>query len=330
MAGVGASGFDTGNVHLRAGFFLFRTAQALNLDMRSVVITSANGATAGLLIPLLRAKGYHTVGLIRREAAIGTDETVTDWMGAAGAGGEAGAALSNAARHALAGADIIIHLSGDANAKNKAAYREANYTTTRLVADAIRGNGKKQRIVYLSYANASVKKKNLYLRYKGEAEKLLMDTGKEVVIFRCPVIVDAPGTASKMDELFIARKGKAVPVIGNGLLKMRPVYRGDVARVVVAALEKGRPGIYELSGPEEMSLNSFIRLANRDEDVKMRHIPGWMAFVLSYIIPGLSSTFVDLMLHHTASVYDPATYREFGAAPTSIIQIWGRGMDDRG
>lgn len=284
-----------------------------------IVITSANCATAGLLIPRLREKGYHVTGLIRTPAAIGTDKTISDWMN------------STAAKEALATADAIIHLSGDANAKNKAAYAEANFATTKLVADSMqptpgsgRGSGAKtQRIIYLSYANASIDEKNLYLHYKGEAERLLLHTGKEVVIFRCPVIIDAPGKASRIDDLFIAKKGKAVPVLGNGLQKIRPLYRGDVVNIIVAALEKGQPGVYELSGPEEMTVNDLIRMANQNPNVKMKHIPAWIVPLLSRLVPGLSPTFADLMLHHTNSIYSHETFREFGVQPTPITSIWG-------
>lgn len=289
----------------------------------NIVITSANCATAGLLIPRLREKGYHVTGLIRAPAPIGTDETISNWM------------HSTAAQKTLAGADSIIHLSGDANAKNKAAYIEANYATTKLVADSLKPvadsmdpvagsgrDGQRQRTIYLSYANAGTDEKNLYLHYKGEAERLLLHTGKEVVIFRCPVIIDAPGKASRIDDLFIAKKGKAVPVLGNGLQKMRPLYRGDVVNIIIAALEKGQPGVYELSGPEEMTVNDFIRLANRAPTVKMRHIPAWIVPLLSRFIPGLSPTFADLMLHHTNSIYSPDTYREFGVLPTPITSLW--------
>ena len=294
-----------------------------------IVITSANCATADLLIPRLREKGYHITGLIRTPAAIGTNETISDWMN------------STAAKEALATADAIIHLSGDANAKNKAAYAEANFATTKLVVDSVKlvthsmqptpGSGgdsgankgaKTQRIIYLSYANASIDKKNLYLHYKGEAERLLLHTGKEVVIFRCPVIIDAPGKASRIDDLFIAKKGKAVPVLGNGLQKIRPLYRGDVVNIIVAALEKGQPGVYELSGPEEMTVNDLIRMANQDRDVKMKHIPAWIVPLLSRLFPGLSPTFADLMLHYTNSIYDPGTFREFGVQPTPITSLW--------
>lgn len=290
----------------------------------NIVITSANCATAGLLIPRLREKGYHITGLIRTPAAIGADETISNWMN------------STAAKKALASADSIIHLSGDANAKNKAAYVEANFTTTKLVTDSVKpvansmqlvagsgGPGKKQRIIYLSYANAGSDEKNLYLHYKGEAERLLLHTGKEVVIFRCPVIIDTPGRTSRIDDLFIAKKGKAVPVLGNGLQKIRPLYRGDVVNMIVAALEKGQPGVYELSGPEEMTVNDLIRLANQEPNVKMRHIPSWIVPLLSRLVPGLSPTFADLMLHHTNSIYSRETYREFGVAPTSITSLWG-------
>ncbi len=288
-----------------------------------IVITSANCATAGLLIPRLREKGYHVTGLIRTPAAIGTDETISNWMN------------STAAKEALATADGIIHLSGDANAKNKVAYAGANFATTKLVADSAQlatdsmklvadssRNEKQQRIIYLSYANAGIDEKNLYLHYKGEAERLLLHTGKEVVIFRCPVIIDAPGRASRIDDLFIAKKGKAVPVLGNGLQKIRPLYRGDVVNIIVAALEKGQPGVYQLSGPEEMTVNDLIRLANQNPNAKMKHIPSWIMPLLSRLVPGLSPTFADLMLHHTNSIYDPGTFREFGVLPTPISSLW--------
>jgi nucleoside-diphosphate-sugar epimerase len=226
-----------------------------------------------------------------------------------------------AAKNALAHADYIIHLSGDANAKNKRSYIESNYTTTKIVADNA-GKEKRQRIIYVSYAHAGAHQKNLYLRYKGEAETRLLQTGKEVLIFRCPVIIDAPGKASRMDDLFISQKGKAVKTIGNGRQKMRPVYRGDVVNTIVASLEKGSAGIYELSGPEEITINGFIQLVNQNPSVKISHIPAWLAIILSHLIPDLSPTFVDLMLHHSNSSYNPDTYREFGIEPTSITRLW--------
>jgi len=272
-----------------------------------IVLTSANSATGLMLIPVLKAAGHHTIGLVRRPVDTGADEVITDWMNAP------------AARKALAGADVIVHLSGELNAKSRRVYEEANKTTTELVA----AYGKAARLIYLSYPHASPGEKNDYLRYKGEAEGLLSRTGIPLVIFRCPVIIDAPEVSSKIDVLFRSRKGRPVPVIGSGRQVMRPVYRGTVAEAIAGALAGGRPGVYDLSGPDEVTVDEFIRMAN-PPGVRLLHIPGWLAYALSGVLPGLSSTFVDMMLHYTSSKYDRSTYGEFGITPISIVGMWKR------
>lgn len=270
-----------------------------------VVITSANSATGLLLIPVLKDAGYHTIGLVRKPADIGADEIITDWMQAP------------AARKALGEADAIVHLSGELNAKNERMYAAANRDTAALVA----AYGKAASLIYLSYPHASSGERNYYLRYKGEAEELLGGMGIPLVIFRCPVIIDAPDVPSRIDVLFRSGKGRPVPVIGSGRQTMRPVYRGTVVEAIASALAGGRPGVYELSGPDEVTVDAFIRMAN-PPGVRLLHIPGWLAYMLSRVLPGLSSTFVDMMLHYTSSTYDPGTYREFGIEPVSIVEMW--------
>jgi len=273
-----------------------------------IVITSANSATGSMLIPVLEAAGHYIIGLVRKPVDLPADEVITDWM------------HNPEAARALEGADVVVHLSGELNAKSMRLYEEANKTTTAIVTRYT----KAKRIIYLSYPHASSGEKNYYLHFKGQAEELLHRTGIPVVIFRCPVIIDAPDKVSKIDVLFRSRKGWPLPVIGSGRQTMRPVYRGNVVEAIASAVEGGRDGVYELSGVDEVTVDEFIRLAN-PSGVWLLHIPGWMAFALSRVLPELSSTFVDMMLHHTASVYDPATYREFGVEPVSIVEMWGRG-----
>lgn len=260
-----------------------------------------------MLIPVLKAAGHYTIGLVRKPVDTGSDEIITDWMHA------------DAARKALASADAIVHLSGELNAKNERLYSEANLHTTRVVAE----NARAGRLIYLSYPHASPGEKNYYLRYKGEAEALLHGTGIPLVIFRCPVIIDAPDVSSRIDVLFKSSKGRPVPVIGSGFQTMRPVYRGTVVGAIASALMGGRSGVYELSGPDEVTVDEFVRLAN-PAGTRLLHIPGWLAYALSFFMPGLSSTFVDMMLHYTSSVYDPAAYREFGVQPLSVVEMWRR------
>lgn len=281
---------------------------------KKVVITSANCFTAGLLIPKLKEKGYYTIGLIRKPGTLACDETITDWM------------IADKARKALEEADHIIHLSGEINSKKEAIYIQSTIDTTRIVANAAH-TGNAKRIIFLSYPGADVHHKNLYLRYKGEAEALLVNSNTSAVIFRCPVIIDSPHKPSRIDTLFISQNGKAVPVIGDGHQKMHPVYRGDVVDIIIAALEKGEAGIYDLSGCEEMTTNQFIQLVNRNPYVKIAHTAAWLAKLVSRFVKGLSPTFVDILLHHTNSRFDPGTYQEFGIAATSLTKLWSQTKD---
>ncbi|NML39711.1 NAD-dependent epimerase/dehydratase family protein [Chitinophaga sp. G-6-1-13] len=276
-----------------------------------IVITSANCFTAGLLIPALKAKGYYTIGLIRNPQTIESDETITNWMN------------NDKAKRALQDADHIIHLSGEINSKKEAVYIQANKTSTQIVAEAA-SVGKARRLIFLSYPGADACSKNLYLRYKGEAEKILSAAGKEAVIFRCPIIIDSPDKPSRIDTLFISQNGKAIPVIGDGRQMMQPVYRGDVVKMIVSALEHGDPGIYELSGPERLSLTGFVQLVNQNPAVKIRYTAPWLAKLLANFIKGLSTTFVDILLNHADSEFTPATYKKFGIQPTSLTTLWSR------
>lgn len=288
-----------------------------------VAITGANSATAQSLIPRLHDLNYQTTGLIRTPANIGTNTIIPDWTNA------------KEAITALKEADFIIHLTGDANAKNKDAYKASNYTTTRLVADAA-ASGICKRIIYLSYADASTHEKNNYLRYKGEAEGLLQATGKDIVIFRCPVIIDAPGQSSRMDALFVSQKGRPVPTFGDGQQLMRPLYRGDVVAAIIAALHTGPPGTYDLSGPEQFTIDEFIRMVNGpsnqksssagrsapDRPVRILHIPAWLARTLAQFLPAISPDFVDLMLNHTNSRFSPDAFSRFGITPTPVSSLF--------
>lgn len=274
----------------------------------SIAITSANSATAKILIPELNARGYDTIGLVRKEASIETHEVVTNWM------------ESDMAKQALANADIIIHLTGEINAKKETAYIQANLASTQIVAQAA-ASPKVKRVIFLSYPGANAGHKNWYLRYKGMAEQLLEKTGK-AVIFRCPFIVDSPHEPSRIDMLFMPQHNKPVQVIGSGREKMHPVYRGDVADAVLSSLVKGKPGTYELSGCEEMTTTEFIYLVNKNNHTKIRYTPGWLARLLSPFIKGLSPTFVDVLLNHTNSTFIPDTYKQFDINPTSLVKLW--------
>ena len=278
---------------------------------KTVVVTSANSITGGWLLPKLRWEGRKTIGLIRSAANIEADVIITDWVN------------SPKAIEALKSADVIVHLSGEISAKSEKIYQSVNIDTTKIVADAAK-NGKATRVIFLSYPNVDPNHKNWHLKYKGLAEQILLNCGKEAVIFRCPAIIDSPESPVQTVEAYLSKNGKAVQTLGSGKQKLRPIFRGDVVDAITAALEKGSAGIHELSGLEEFTVDELIRLINQNPDVKISHTPPWLAKILSHFIPDLSPTFADILLNHLDSAESSDTYREFGITPTPLSKVWER------
>jgi hypothetical protein len=89
----------------------------------------------------------------------------------------------------------------------------------------------------------------------------------------------------------------------------------------MAAIEGGAPDIYDLTGPEEMTANDLVRLVNRNPRIPIAHTPVWLARTLSLFVPGLSRTFVDVMVRDSTG--DPSqAIAEFGLKLTSLHTLW--------
>jgi NADH dehydrogenase len=60
----------------------------------------------------------------------------------------------------------------------------------------------------------------------------------------------------------LARMSPFVPLVGGGTNKLQPVYVGDVAQAVAAAVDGlAKPGaVYELGGPEVLTMREVIEL----------------------------------------------------------------------
>jgi uncharacterized protein YbjT (DUF2867 family) len=273
-----------------------------------VVVTGAAGRVGSALLPCLKAEGYHTVALARKAGPIdGADEVVGDWMN------------SPEALKVLQTADAVVHLSGEmfGPASNVV---EANFKTTERIVQGV-AVSKVKRIISLSYVGASLDSKNVYMRTNAQREQMLAETGIESVIFRCPAIINTPEQPGSLEQTYTSKNGKPVSIMGNGQQRHRPVYKGDVVNAIMAALKGGRAGVYDLTGPDEISLDEFVRMLNRGKDVKINHIPGFMGYILSAFLPGLTSTVVDIVLSDATGNPSKAV-DEFGLKLTSLRRLW--------
>lgn len=227
-------------------------------------------------------------------------------------------------RAGIGEADAVVHLAGTLQPKRGESYGAANVETARTVADAAAAAGC-ARIVFLSYVGASRESSNVYLRAKAAAEELLVASGVPTTTFRCLHIYGPPEQPGPTVSAFQAKPGGAVTVPGSGRQRIQPLYVGDVVSAVeYAATREGAPtGSFDLAGPEEMSMDDFVRAVN-DPDVKLRHLPARVARVAARVDPSLTPALMDLLLVDNVTTIPAAEVGErFGFTPHRLGEVWG-------
>jgi len=176
-------------------------------------------------------------------------------------------------------ADAVINLVGILFPTGKQSFKAVQDEGARHVAEAAKAAGARA-FVHVSAIGADANSSSVYARSKAAGEAAVRDVLPGAVIFR-PSVVFGPE-----DDFFnrfaaLARLFPVLPLIGGGHTRFQPVFVGDVARAVVAALESGVRGgaPYELGGPEILTMREVM---TRVLDYSMRErllvpVPFWAA-----------------------------------------------------
>ena len=163
--------------------------------------------------------------------------------------------------NALAGADMAVNLVGSFDNMD-AVQRAGAGNVAQAAADANSGAGL-AALVHISAIGADVDSDAVYGRSKGAGEMAVRLAFPSAVILR-PSIVFGREDAFINRFAGLIRMLPVVPVIG-ATTKFQPVFVGDVAKAVVAALRGGHSGeTLELGGPQVLSmlqLNEWIARA---------------------------------------------------------------------
>ncbi|HEY5733053.1 MAG TPA: sugar nucleotide-binding protein, partial [Methyloceanibacter sp.] len=111
----------------------------------------------------------------------------------------------------------------------------------------------------MSAIGADANSPSVYARTKAAGEAAVKDVFPDAVILQ-PSVVFGPE-----DEFFnrfaaLARLSPALPLIGGGKTRFQPVFVGDVAKAVIAALtgKAQARAMYELGGPEILSMREVM------------------------------------------------------------------------
>jgi uncharacterized protein YbjT (DUF2867 family) len=232
---------------------------------------------------------------------------------------------------AARGADVAINLVGILFERGRQRFDAVQAAGAESVALAASAFG--ARMVHVSAIGADENSPSSYARSKGLGEKLVLAATPSATVLR-PSIVFGPE-----DDFFnrfgsLARFAPALPLIGGGHTKFQPVYVGDVAQAVLAAVEeRTAPGsIYELGGPEVKTFKEILQyvLAVTKRRRMLLPLPFAIAQLQAFFLqflpkPLLTPDQVELLKRDNVvseeAKRDGRTLQALGIAPTAIEAI---------
>lgn len=191
---------------------------------------------------------------------------------------------------ALEGADAVVNLVGVLHERGQQGFDKLHVEGAHALAGAAARCGI-QRIVHVSALGAAPTGAR-YARSKFAGERAVLESAPTATILR-PSIVFGPG------DHFFNRFGQmarnpwldgfagAIPLIGGGKTKFQPVFVGDVADAVCAALQRedARGRTYELGGPSVYSFKQLMQfvLAETERRTPLLPLPFLFAYPLGLL-----------------------------------------------
>ncbi len=179
---------------------------------------------------------------------------------------------------AFAGAGGVVHLAGILFESRTSDYRSGNVDVTRSVVEAAQA-ASVGHVVFVSSLGADPRSRNGYFRSKGEAERIVADSGLDATIIRTPLLL-GPGTAGGR-SLVSAATGPTARVLGGGVHRLRPLDVDDLCRAILGCCERPVAGVRtcELVGPETLTHRELLeRTAScLGRELSVRSTPIWLA-----------------------------------------------------
>jgi uncharacterized protein YbjT (DUF2867 family) len=175
-----------------------------------------------------------------------------------------------------------------------------NHGTARLVAAAKEAGVR--RYVYCSGVGADPRGAEARYRAKWAGERHVVAGLPEHCIIR-PSWTYGPEDRAVSRFVTIARRSPVVPVVGDGRQRLQPVFVDDLGVTFARASAVGGPtGIYEVGGPEVLTMDDVMRTLLGVLGLKRTivHVPPWLpksaGFVAQYLPrPPLSPDAVDFL-----------------------------------
>lgn len=159
---------------------------------------------------------------------------------------------------AISGSEIVVNCVGILYQTRRNKFQHVHAEMPSMIAASCAKFGV-SRFVHISALGVD-KSSSVYGHTKLDGEKKILEHFPAATILR-PGIVFGPE-----DQFFnmfagLAQKFPLLPLIGGGKTKFQPVYVGDVAAAVIAAISRNDTfgGVYELGGPEVLTFREIYQ-----------------------------------------------------------------------
>lgn len=181
----------------------------------------------------------------------------------------------------LAGYDAVVDAvqfpnSPIENPKKGYTFERIDLGGTKNLVDAARAQGV-AHFIGLSGVGSAEKAPYHWQRFKWWEEEHIRNSGVVSTIFR-PSWVYGPRDVSLNRFLGFGRFLPFIPVIGNGKTRINPLFVGDLARHVSAALTVpgARGELFEIGGPDVLTMDEIVRAALKTAGKRrfLLHQPG--------------------------------------------------------
>lgn len=206
---------------------------------------------------------------------------------------QANVRVASSVERAVEGASGVVNLVGVLSENGRQTFSRLHATGAKTIAAATARAGI-SALVQVSAIGADANSASRYARSKAEGEAHVMAALPSATIVR-PSIIFGVGDGFFNRLASMAQFLPVLPLFGGGKTRFQPVYAGDVANAVLAALtqDAARGQTYELGGPGVYTFEELMRFVV-DELARPRFLmpvpfalatPMAMLFELAAILP---------------------------------------------
>ncbi|RJE87932.1 complex I NDUFA9 subunit family protein [Paracoccus onubensis] len=187
-------------------------------------------------------------------------------------------------RAAMTEADAVVNCVNILSRQGKSTFKTVFEDGSQHIARLSKEMGVPQ-IVHVSGLGVDANSVSEYIASKARGEASVLEHRPDAVVLR-PSVIFGSGDAFYNRLASLARFGPMMPVVGANT-RLQPVHVDDVATAAVMAAEgKAEPGIYELGGPDILTLREIARQIL--EVIYRRrlvvNVPFWLARIGSAVL----------------------------------------------